>query len=428
MKKRIWMLTASTVLALSALAANIQTDRTWYLAGEAMTVGVKADDAAVAYIELCDTHGMMAGATVCLRAGTGTGILQLPADLHSGYYALTVYTRNAATASRRLVAVVNALRKSTADDIQWMPADSCWAEGAAPHTGSDPAHTGSDPAVRPASHEGQTPCEQTVEKPADLSETEGHIVKARVSPSYGGHTFSASQITPALSIIGKQIHYFEGKMVNDSLALFFTYGVYGRQPLVLAATTATGEHLPVELISPFEALLPKSLPHLVFHYSRSQVEARSLAMQRRQMAMANSGAVAPSVYCDTAFGTKPHPTYNLDEYRQFLTVGEVMLEYVSCVRNTKVNGVPRLIVRNEDDPYDSSLPTLVLIDGMPVSDVERLLGYDARRVHHINIYGGQYSFGRGVYNGILSFVTRSGQLTNYPTEPQMQYLLYEFPK
>ena len=71
---------------------------------------------------------------------------------------------------------------------------------------------------------------------------------------------------------------------------------------------------------------------------------------------------------------------------------------------------------------DGDFLVLVLIDGMPVYDIERLLSYDARRIHYINIYGGQYTFGNGVYNGILSFVTRSGRLTNYPTEPNAQYL------
>ena len=138
MRKKICSLTAAITLALSTFAANIETDRTWYLAGEAMTVSVAADDAAIAYVELCDTHGLMAGTKVRLREGTGTGLVELPADLHSGYYALTIYTRNAATASRRLVAVINPLRKSKDDDIRWMPADSCWAEGEAAHTGSDP--------------------------------------------------------------------------------------------------------------------------------------------------------------------------------------------------------------------------------------------------------------------------------------------------
>ena len=74
------------------------------------------------------------------------------------------------------------------------------------------------------------------------------------------------------------------------------------------------------------------------------------------------------------------------------------------------------------------LPTLVLIDGMPVSNIEQLLNYDARRIHYINIYNSQYTFGYGIYDGIISFVTRSGQLTNYPTESNAQYLVYEFPE
>ncbi len=136
----------------------------------------------------------------------------------------------------------------------------------------------------------------------------------------------------------------------------------------------------------------------------------------------------PLDYDETVYGTKPDLTYNLDEYRQFLTIREVLLEYVLCVSKINQNGTPRLIVRREQDFYNSSLPTLVLIDGMPVIDTERLLSYDARRIHYINIYGGQYTFGNGVYNGILSFITRSGRLTNYPTERNVQYLVYEFPE
>ena len=88
----------------------------------------------------------------------------------------------------------------------------------------------------------------------------------------------------------------------------------------------------------------------------------------------------PLDYDDRLFGSKPDLSYNLDEYRQFLTVRE------------------------------------------------RLLDYDARRIHYINIYGGQYTFGNGIYNGLLSFITRSGRLTNYPTEPNSQYLVYHFPE
>ena len=410
MNNRIFSLTAALVLAMNTFAANIETDRSWYLAGEAMRVSVTADDAVIAYAELCDTHRLAAGVVIGLKENKGTGTIELPADLHSGYYQLSVYTRGNANVTQRLVAIVNPLRKSVDDDIEWVKVNN----GQLTMDNGKLQEGAADNYPLSINHYQLTD---------EVRETEGHIIRARVS-NVG--KFKADQITPSLSIIGKQIHYFEGKMVNDTTAVFYTYGVYGRQPLVLSAVSVTGESLPIEMMSPFATLLPKQLPHLVFHYNRSEVEARSLDMQRHQRAIVG-GSNVPLDYDETAYGTKPDLSYNLDEYRQFLSIKEVLLEYVNCVKNTKINGRAQLIVRSPEAYFNSTLPTLVLIDGMPVINTERLLNYDARRIHYVNIYGGQYIFGSGVYNGILSFVTRSGRLTNYPVEPNMQYLDYDFP-
>ena len=433
MNNKVISLIAAMVLTQSTFAASVVTDRAWYLAGEAMKVSVTDDNALITYAELCDMYGLAAGAVISLKGGKGTGIIELPSDLHSGYYVLSAYTRDNAHVSSRLVAVINPLHKSEDDDIKWVLADTSQAA----ESGSWAEEKGTADLVG--------------EKDVDVRETEGHIIKARVKNVYDGNTFRGRDIRPSIAIVGKQIHYFEGKMVNDSIAVFYTYGIHGKQPLVLSAASSTGVSLPIEMISPYATLLPKELPHLVFHYNRSEVEARSLDMQRHQFAIApakrelhffvkQSGGAergdyadytaeegVPLDYDETVFGNKPDLTYNLDEYRQFLTIREVLLEYVNCVRNRKINGVPQLIVRREQESYNSSWPAMVLIDGMPVINIERLLNYDARRIHYINIYGGQYTFGNGVYNGILSFITRSGRLTNYPTESNVQYLVYEFP-
>lgn len=424
MNNKILSLTVALVLATSTFAVNVETDRTWYLAGEPMKVSVTIDDAFIAYAELCDMQGLAAGIVVSVKGGTGTGVIELPSTLHSGYYVLSAYTRNNDSVAQRLVAVVNPLQKSSDDDIEWVSGDSSWVSQAAESSGW-------------VSYEGTL--NLTSKKDVDVRETEGHIIKARVKNVYDGNSFNGNQICPSLSIIGKQIHYFEGKMENDSTAVFYTYGIHGKQPLVLSARSSTGVSLPIEMISPFATLLPKTLPHLVFHYNRSEVEARSLDMQRHQLAISSAKRddstsddtaedFVPLDYDETVYETKPELSYNLDEYRQFLTIREVLLEYVMFVRKTKVNGIQQLIVRKEQENFNQIMPTLVLIDGMPVFDVERLLDYDARRVHYINIYGDQYMFGNGLYNGILSFVTRSGRLTNYPIERNMQYLVYDFPK
>ena len=422
---KILSLTAALLLALSTFAAQVETDRPWYLAGEAMEVSVTDADALIAYAELCDTHGLAAGVVVGLKDGAGRGVIELSSHLHSGYYVLSVYTRDNPQVSHQLVAIVNPLHKSGDDDIEWVQLADSESDSFATTDLSPNAFL-----LPPSSIL------------AGERETEGHIIKARVSNVYDGKTYKGSQILPSLSIIGKQIHYFEGKMVGDTMAVFYTYGVHGKLPLVLSATTSTGASLPIEMISPFATLLPKRLPHLEFHYKRSEVEARSLDMQRHQIAITpakreiklgdNTDDTAeegkPLDYDETIYGIHPYLSYNLDEYRQFLTIREVLLEYVKSVSKRKINGVQQLVVLTEQDQYQKTLPTLVLIDGMPVIDVERLLNYDARRIHYINIYRDQFTFGNGVYSGILSFVTRSGQLTNYPTEPNVQYLVYDFPE
>lgn len=396
---------AAMALTLNTSAAKIETDRTWYVAGEVMTVNVTADDALIAYAELCDTQGLAAGSKINLHEGKGIGTIELPTDLHSGYYVLSVYTRHSTKVYQRLVAVVNPLHKSVNDDIEWV----------------EIAHA--DSSSHAKSGEATT-TEWIGDKDIDERETEGHIIKARIKKAHHSDSIEGSQICASLSIVGKQIHYFEGKMDNDSTAVFYTYGIHGKHPLVLSALSSSGTSLPIEMISPFLSLLPKQLPHLVFHYKRSEVEARSIDMQRRQLTIAPA---QPLDYDDRVLGTKPDLTYNLDEYRQFLTIREVLLEYVMCVSKREINGTTQLVVRDEMSPFHDFLPSLVLMDGMPVIDSERLLNYDARRMHYINIYGSQYTFGNSIYNGILSFVSRTGQLTNYPTEPNMQYLEYEFP-
>ena len=419
MRNTLCFFTFLLFLATSTFAASIKTDRTWYLAGEPMKVSVTDSDAMIAYAELCDVHGLAAGVVIGLKGNEGTGTIELPSDLHSGYYVLSVYTRHNAHVSQQLVAVINPLHKSADDDIEWVEIKTTQQT----HPQPLPVEGGEESVEyvnAPLPQQGE-------DGGGSLRETEGHIIKARIKNVYNGKTYTGSQISPSLSIVGKQIHYFEGQMVNDSTAVFYTFGVHGKLPLVLSAMSSNGVSLPVEMISPFAALLPKQLPHLVFHYKRSEVEARSLDMQRYQVSKKEE-TVVPLDYDETVLGTKPDQTYNLDEYRQFLTIREVLLEYVSCVTKKSIDGVSQLFVRKEQELYNTSLPTLVLIDGMPVFDVERLLDYDARRVHYINIYGSQYTFGNGIYNGILSFVTRSGQLTNYPVEPNMQYLVYGFPE
>ena len=185
---RIISLIATILLAHNTFAAEFRTDRDWYLAGEQMTVSVTDQDALIAYAELCDTQGLAAGTTISIHNHKGTGTIELPANLHSGYYALSVYTRHSAQVSNQLVAIINPLHKSKGDDIEWLSSDSSWVEA-----------NGTAKMIN--------------KKGTDTRETEGHIIRARINNTYNGRTFNGEQIRPSLSIVGKQIHYFEGHVI-----------------------------------------------------------------------------------------------------------------------------------------------------------------------------------------------------------------------
>lgn len=177
MKKRLLLLTMAMVLSLSTMAVSVETDRPWYLAGEALRVSISVDDGLIAYAELCDTRRLAAGTIVSLQEGRGEGIIELPSDLHSGYYVLSVYTRHDARVAHQLVAVVNALSRSVDDDMQWV------------------AVARPDSMSYAAIAEGSrfaAAVDLVDVKPVDVRETEGHVIWARVTNALNGQTFRGS--------------------------------------------------------------------------------------------------------------------------------------------------------------------------------------------------------------------------------------------
>ena len=194
MKHRIFLISSFTFLIshfsfliCNAMTVQVQTDRPWYLAGEAMTIRVTADDALIAYAELCDTRGLAAGVVVGLNGGVGEKAMELPADLHSGYYVLSVYTSGDANVSQRLVAVVNPLRSSADDDIEWVKGDSCWAEET--HLCPLPVEGGE----MSVGYVNAPLPQQGGDGGGSVRETEGHIIRARVRNVYNGHTYGIGE-------------------------------------------------------------------------------------------------------------------------------------------------------------------------------------------------------------------------------------------
>lgn len=390
------MLLAFSLLAFSQ---EVVTDREWYLSGEDAIVAFDTEDreSRVAYAEVIDGKNICASAMFYIENGKGGGRVALPKTMHSGIYNLCIYTRTGRKVVSKPLAVVNALYSSQEDDIEWKKAS-----------------------VSAAANIGKGKGRVVENMPLQMNtEREGHTVAVRLKSESKGNN------TALLGVVGKQVNVFEGDFINDSTVLFHTYGISGPQQIVVTVWDEKNKLVPAEIISPFadmNQLFKGWNTHLCFEYSREEVEKRSVEMQKK----VRNDSVMSSEYDNVVFATSPALSYNLDEYRAFPTIKDVMTEYLMDVRHTSEDGEENIYIYNPQLHY-SAWPALVLIDGAPVDDVKQLLAYDARRVHYINVYNNQFTLGGHIYCGILSVVTRSGSLTNYSLPAEVQHIIYDFP-
>ena len=122
-----------------------------------------------------------------------------------------------------------------------------------------------------------------------------------------------------------------------------------------------------------------------------------------------------------SFYGKASRTYLLDDYKRFITMEEVLREYVQEVGVRIRNGNYSIMVLNNQlvdlsryisvDKMMDNFHPLVLIDGLPVTP-DTLMKYDPLKVRKLEVFGERYYVGGNIYDGILSFTTYTGNFEN----------------
>ena len=440
------LLTAALGHATERVAALI--DQTAYVAGEQMYVAVRVepvtsqDSAAlsrVAYVELCDQQHLCAQAMVALTDGYGWAALSLPATLHSGYYQLTVYTQAQLSQADaplhcQLVPVINPLLTQRGDQISFAEAERpitpemtcqasspltlCWPEAARD------AHLASVTII------GHPLCsaeaESTALTPRQPStrpriEAEGHQVHARV---VGNHHV----VQCMLAAVGKAPHVYAGQQQSDSTWIFYTDGqLTGTLGVALTATDEEGRCIPMDFFSPYERLLPQSLPRLTMHCQPEDLRQRSIAAQ--QLQAFRSSLPADTLAASPLFlGMEPTYDYKMSEWAKFSTIREIITEFVHGAHRGKDGHRTSLFIFDREANAISTCPALLLLDGVPVYDTDKLLDYDARLLEHVRIYHGRVAMGSQLYFGVISFTTQRGGLSNYKLDAGTRLAAYDFPQ
>ena len=112
------------------------------------------------------------------------------------------------------------------------------------------------------------------------------------------------------------------------------------------------------------------------------------------------------------FGT-PDKRYMLDDYTRFPTMEEVLIEYVSEINIKKAHG--HFFMRVLNTPYQSFFTEapLVLIDGVPVFNLDAFMAIDPLKIKKLEVMARRYYYGTAVWDGVVSFTSYDGDLAGY---------------
>ena len=458
----------------------VSTDREVYVAGDAVWLSAWCVDAATgqlsafsktAYVEIHSRTGTVQTAKIALDGGRGAGRLVLPTTLPTGNYRLLAYTRLGASeegfdplTGARTLSVFNTFSTDRSQDgvtiVPQVPRGaslpqngslSLSASDAAPGASASISftNTGAEPVSFSLSvrHDDGIPApdgkrigdfvREVRALPAAtgfdegvLPEYEGEIVRIRVSGTDQAGLREVAHKYAFISTPGNGEDLYTESLSEDGSATLFTSNIYGDLDMFLEIEDLDKDNIcHLEVVSPFLDFPAGDIPALAMSPDWSgALELRSLGMQLEKIFDADTLYSALPARRHSIFDERDRIRYVLDDYTRFPLMEEVFIEFIPEIRGRRVNGRRELQVWAEDQLgsyYFPSEAPLVLMDGIPVLDHEKIFAYDPLLVKYIDIYLDAYFLGTRGFSGVVNFVTYKGTLPSLQFEDNVRVISFQ---
>lgn len=224
----------------------------------------------------------------------------------------------------------------------------------------------------------------TNEKPAFRFPLEynGHLISAVVTDVRTGKP--APKVSAFLSIPGSPFQSYVAQSDSAGIARFYVKNYYGPGEIIFQTDTQYDSIYRIETLSPFAVLgATDALPALTF--SKAHAVAllhQSIGMQTQQIYRSDSLAQfrLPEVYDTVPFFGHADYSYALDVYTRFQTMEEVLREYVQPVNVVQRRGGLHMLIFDNARRQFFDGGELVLLDGIPIFDKNKIFGYDPLKV------------------------------------------------
>jgi hypothetical protein len=260
---------------------------------------------------------------------------------------------------------------------------------------------------------------------AFIPEYRGHVIQGKVTNPSGS---PVSGIKTFLSSPGRNIQVY-GSFSDARGEVHYEMKDFSGPRKIIAQTHSLNDSTSrIQIQSPFSNKFSTRIsPSFYFSPAvEKQLISRSIAMQVQDIFYQEKGNQFRSPTTDTtAFYGKADATYYLDDYTRFPVMEEVMREYVPgiLVRKRK-DGFHFIAIDNVNKAIFDEDP-LVLLDGIPVVDIDDIMAFDPLKIKKLEVLTRRYYLGILSLPGIVSYTTYAGDLAGYQLDPKSIVLDYE---
>ena len=442
----------------------VSTDREVYVAGDAVWCSLTcldgngrfSNESAVSYLELVSEAGTACTAKIGLLEGRGAGSFRIPVTAPTGTYRLVAYTAvNAGEegapwmAGSRLLTVFNTTSAARVPDgveildepaYESLPQPEAAPQGALQLSARTRLPKGAAAALvlsnggsrasvslsvrheddlRPAAQEN-SPESFLKALPADVrlrpganpvTEYDGEIVTARLL----GARAESDYTEATLSTAGDPASLYIGRADGTDIIRYHTSNIYGNREIVSEVSQLDRKEGYIDFESPFihpeAGMLPKLLLSPV---QRQDLVSRKAALRAEKDLRIDTLTTFMTRRKDLLLESVDHRRYHLDDYNRFPSVREVLVEIIPELSLRRVKDVWQLQLVVSDavqSRFDRTGSILVMMDGVVLSDLDLLLGFDAMLLEDVDIYLQSFVCGKVAYHGLVNFITKKNYVT-----------------
>jgi hypothetical protein len=251
-----------------------------------------------------------------------------------------------------------------------------------------------------------------------LPETNGPIINAKVIDKRTGRP--SSPVIGYLSLPGQHFKLATALSQPDGSLFFHLDNFYGNKEMIVQTNSQTDSNCRIDLVNPFSdraSYIPLADPAYAKKWSRQLLERSINTQAENAYLIGQKHRYLPGDEDTTMFFGRPDLHFNLDDYTRFATLDEIIREYVDNVRVRLGSGHTYFRVRNALFNLFFDADPLLLIDGVPVFNGDKMIATDPEKIKKIDVVSHKYFFGPSISDGIVSFSSYDGDLAGYELDP-----------